>query len=99
MTYGVDHDWQQLKLHACGLTSNYLIIGTPKKVPFLQAMRTMRQVQKIILVDDKASAFTGLPETNEYAGFWLQRGKLLPSQRGTIPNNVTIIPSLHRLSP
>jgi len=97
MTYGVDPEWQRLKLHASGLTSNYLIIDTPHKVASLQALHTARAPHRIVLIDDKANAFHEWRDSPEYGGFWLQRGKLLPNQRGQVPSNVAIIHSLDEL--
>lgn len=46
--------------------------------------------KSVILLDDKAVAFAGLPE--EARGYWVQpfSGVLLPSQMGEIPANVRI---------
>lgn len=44
---------------------------------------------EIVLVDDKAVAFDGLPE--HARGYWFQAAELLPSQEGTVGDAVTIV--------
>ena len=48
------------------------------------------QVETVVLMDDKADAFIGLPETAR--GYWVQSitQPLLPSQQGTVPSNVRV---------
>jgi hypothetical protein len=48
------------------------------------------EVKTVVLLDDKAVAFDKLPK--EARGYWVQSmtRSLLPSQKGTIPTNVTV---------
>lgn len=51
---------------------------------------------EVILVDDKAVAFEGLPPGAR--GYWLQSGRaLLPSQQGSVPSNVGIVRSFQEI--
>ena len=51
---------------------------------------------EVVLVDDKAVAFDGLPSAAR--GYWLQSHKtLLPSQKGSVPGNVRIVRSFQEI--
>lgn len=55
-------------------------------------------VKAVVLMDDKAGAFSGLP--TEARGYWVQSlsKPLLPSQQGTIPDNVRIVHGLGQVT-
>ncbi|HEX4662675.1 MAG TPA: hypothetical protein VH144_03600 [Candidatus Saccharimonadales bacterium] len=105
VTYGVDEEWQQLKLDAAGYAGPRMIVDHPRKADIINSWRqpdgTYRLelhdeviiAEETWLIDDKAKAFDG------YAGegFWIQRGDLLPSQRGEVGNNVHILRSLDEI--
>lgn len=56
-----------------------------------------RRAKTVVLIDDKASAFPGLPK--EARGYWMQSTTepLLPSQVGTVPENVKIAHGMHEI--
>ncbi len=55
-------------------------------------------IRRIVLFDDKASSFHGLPEDGSAGGAWLRRLEedRLPSQEGIVPNNVVEVNTLER---
>lgn len=106
MTYGGEV-WQKAKLNAAGLGSApHIIVDSKQKgdvisrwyqpnekvftVPFPDGSRMV--AASICLVDDKAQAFTGMPE--QARGYWVQSEELLESQRGEVPASVVPVSSL-----
>ncbi len=65
--------------------------------PVLMADGVSIQVATVVLIDDKAIAFSDLP--TEARGYWAQplSGVLLPSQMGEIPGNVHIAHGLSEI--
>lgn len=59
--------------------------------------RTDLLVDEVVLVDDKARAFHGLPA--DARGYWVHSlsGELLPSQQGSVPEQVTTVRGLPSL--
>lgn len=97
--------WQNLKIAASGLDGvprmivaskhkGRMIAGwyQPSEARFLLPATLMTGdvvAREVILVDDKAAAFDGLP--TRAAGYWLQLSpSLLPSQKGGVPSHVAI---------
>jgi hypothetical protein len=97
--------WQQVKIKASGLDwMPVLITDHTRKGEIIAGWQqgdgtflipsdlTTKEliVKSVILLDDKAGAFSGLP--NEARGYWVQSTTqpLLPSQDGEIPHNVRI---------
>lgn len=110
LTYGENERWQRLKIQASGLTGTVQVIDHQLKGIEIAAWKNgedyqhdqnMDVAQKtkaktVCLLDDKRSAFTGLPE--ECIGFCIQRtDELLESQKGEVPPNVDMIKSLDEL--
>lgn len=110
VTYGGE-DWQRTKLQLSGLsTQPTLIIDTHQKGRLLASWYDNSgqykipdelgggEANELILVDDKASAFDGLPVSSAVRGYWLRRGgPPLLSQRGSVPPHVTAITSLMKV--
>lgn len=97
--------WQNLKIAACGFDGvPRMIVANkykgrvisewyqPNRAAFLLPRELMTDnvvAHEVVLVDDKAAAFEGLPA--QARGYWLQLSpSLLPSQRGDVPPRVTI---------
>lgn len=59
--------------------------------------RANYQADRLTFIDDKAKAFATFPDELAYKGYWLQRGDLLPSQQGKVPENVQVIRSLDEI--
>src|SRR5665213_322603 len=105
LTYG-ENDFQRLKLEATGLhTYEYIISDIPHKGGLIAGWRRAEnylppgrpdssQALRVLLVDDKAIAFAGLPD--DCRGAWLQRPDepMLPSQLGEVSSTVAIIANL-----
>ena len=105
LTYG-ENDFQRLKLEATQLHKyEYIISDIPHKGGLIAEWRRGEgylppgwpdgsEARHVLLVDDKAIAFAGLPD--DCRGAWLQRPDepMLPSQLGEIPSTVTDIASL-----
>lgn len=111
LTYG-GKKWQEAKLAAAGLDSiPYLVTDRKDKGTIIAGWYdetaaifavpssdgTARRFRQIVLVDDKATAFIGLPE--EAKGYWFRpdNSPLRKSQDGEIPDNVTAISTLQEL--
>jgi hypothetical protein len=106
VTYG-GNDWQKLKLQASLLHSyNYIITDQKNKGLLISSWRRGKKyvlplkddliaADKVILVDDKTSSFESLPF--DCIGYLIRRSSdnLLPSQKGSVPRNVTKIKDLH----
>jgi hypothetical protein len=104
VSYG-DTWWQSIKIRASGVQAiPALITDHTRKGDVIagwqQADKTFllpnelsvenTSAKTIVLLDDKAVAFSGLPL--EARGYWVQpiSGELLPAQEGTVPGNVRI---------
>jgi len=108
LTYG-GRDWQRAKLRAAGLAHEpqMIISGKEKGELIAEWYNDARQCfvvpmeggpemfTRIVLVDDKAVSFAGLPA--QASGYWLCAGPQLPSQKGSVPVGVQQIDSLHQL--
>jgi hypothetical protein len=111
VSYG-DTDWQTIKIKASGVenipalitdhTRKAEVIATwqrPDKTFLLPEELSTDQTfaRSIVLLDDKAIAFTGLPI--QARGYWVQpvSGDLLPAQQGTVPENVHIARGLREV--
>jgi hypothetical protein len=107
MTYGGEV-WQRLKIAASGLGEmSCMIVSSPQKGQIIaqwyhqdkagfavpQELNSGRLwAREVVLIDDKATAFTDLPD--QARGYWLQLSDLLlPSQRGDVPDRVAIVKS------
>jgi phosphoglycolate phosphatase-like HAD superfamily hydrolase len=109
MTYGVNEEWQRLKIVASGHPVGCTIMSTSDKGKQIESedtfglrvaahgTKTEYTADAMVLIDDKAVAFNGLAK--DCKGFFIQRGELMPSQRGTLPPNVQTIHSLEELIP
>ncbi len=107
VSYG-DTEWQELKLRACGLAKelDYEIITSPQKTEVVlgwkrsdglfQIPGTMVAYDEVIIVDDKARAFSHWG--SGLVGYWIQDGsELLPSQQGNVPEAVVVVDSLDEI--
>lgn len=107
LTYG-SYDWQFLKLCACELdTVSHLITEVSGKGRLLSTWVTKDKriklpqelggynVGSLVMVDDKAREFEGMP-VDLVKGYVLRAGgdALLPSQRGDVPQYLTVVRSL-----
>lgn len=105
VTYG-GNDWQKLKIEASQL-HYYSYIITDQKVKGILIKTwykdklyipypkdTHLSAQKVLLIDDKASSFNMLPK--DCYGYLVRRPSepILPSQKGSVPANVDIVPGL-----
>jgi hypothetical protein len=107
LTYG-GVAWQEAKLKAAALDNlPYIVVDSKMKgdkisswyqapdkmffIPFPDG--SIRRSSSLCLVDDKAVAFTGLPE--QARGYWLRSEKMLKSQQGEVPPSVVTVDSLH----
>lgn len=111
VTYGGIR-WQQVKIKASGVDSiptlitdhtgkGEIIFGWQQSdrtflIPSDLTKKELK-VRTVVLIDDKAVAFTGLPQVAR--GYWVQSvtKQLLPSQTGTIPSNVRIARGLEQV--
>lgn len=104
--------WQQVKIKASSVdsiptlitdhTGKGEIIATwqqPDGTFLIPSDLTTRElyVKTVVLLDDKAIAFKGLPQASR--GYWVQSTTkpLLPSQNGDIPSNVRIAHGLEQV--
>jgi len=107
MTYGgVAH--QEAKIKAAGLEDvPYIIVGHKNKalstnewwdesagLYITKLGDHIIQARMVVLIDDKAAAFTGLLPPPLARGYWVQSIHLLPSQAGEVPENVTPVKKL-----
>jgi hypothetical protein len=108
LTYGVNPKWQELKIRASGFVGDVTIMDHPRKGEAIAKWRQpdgrygLRQGNKlyvanyVCLIDDKATAFTSLPEGS--SGFLVQRSIIsLPSQRGALPPGIVKVFGLTEL--
>ncbi len=111
ITYGVNPEWQRLKVEASGFRGGVTILDDSNKGREIAgwssggkyelaleggAEKTVYRADTVCLIDDKAVAFNDLPQ--DCSGFLLQRGdELLASQQGSVPENVRTIHSLDEL--
>jgi hypothetical protein len=108
VSYG-DMRWQSIKIEASGLWSVPTLITDHKRkaevvASWQQADKSFlipkdlnpdkMSAKQIVLLDDKAIAFSGLPA--EARGYWVQPsiGELLPAQKGEVPDNVRTVRGL-----
>lgn len=107
VTYGVNHTWQHLKVTASGYTGPLRILDHPHKAQELHSWEEQEKetfsppavpirTGSLCLVDDKPISFAGLPENCQ--GYWIVRSTAkLPSQQGSVPENVVVINTLDEL--
>lgn len=103
ISYG-ENTWQELKIRAAGLADiPHQIVSHPRKSDELRSWLDDdghyalppifggQTVDRIVLIDDKAVAFTALPP--RVRGYWMRAkdGSLLPSQEGTVPDSVQTV--------
>ena len=108
LTYG-GKEWQSAKLRLAGLgDAQALIVDTKGKGERIASWRDRsgqyrlprelggRTVAKIVIVDDKASEFAGLPSDGTASGYRVRNasGNQLPSQMGELPANVVSVDGL-----
>lgn len=106
VSYGHE-EWQRLKIAAAGLADlPCLILDHPQKGAVIASWQTSDgfivpekltttqglTCERIVLVDDKAVSFSGLPDGAR--GYWVRLADLIPSQMGTVPVSVTAVTSL-----
>lgn len=109
VTYG-EKTWQKLKLRASGLEKMPCLITDNKRKSELfskwqgsDGRFTLPEelgggtYESLVLVDDKAVSFDGFPAPPSH-GYWILNPRIeLPSQEGTVPDNVTRFSSLEEL--
>lgn len=105
LTYG-ENDWQHLKLEAAGLVEyEYIITDYQHKGKLISQWRhesgyrppewsSTESTQHVLLVDDKALSFEGLPKDCRGALIRRPGERLLISQRGEVPKQVTTVNGL-----
>jgi len=107
MTYGGRAN-QLAKLKAAGLeNAPFIIVDHKHKAEFITAWwdkatksftaplsTGVIRARTAVLVDDKATAFRDLLPEPDARGYWVRSGRLLPSQEGDVPPNVTTIGNL-----
>ncbi|MDB5177652.1 MAG: hypothetical protein JWO61_35 [Candidatus Saccharibacteria bacterium] len=111
MTYG-GRASQLAKIQAAGLERiAYIVVDHKNKAAYIaewwdevKGLYTVNldndslQAEAVVLVDDKAAAFTDLPSAPLASGYWVKSsGLLLPSQEGEIPSNVRSVANLHEI--
>ncbi len=108
MTYGGEQ-WQRAKLRMAGLEdAAALVIERKGKGERIAGWRDddglyrlprelgSRVVRQIVIVDDKASEFAGLPGDDSTRGYWVRNAaSALPSQEGSVPGGVSTVGTLH----
>lgn len=95
--------WQALKIGASGYDGPITIIDNPYKGRYISESRTNSGIydlgaraRNIILIDDKADAFQGLPQ--DCKGYFIQRSEAkLKNQEGKLPPHVATIRSLNEI--
>jgi phosphoserine phosphatase len=101
LTYG-NPLWQRLKLTAAGFNHvRHIIMEQKEKGKFISSWQRENgtfhlpdafgrgDVNRIVMIDDKAISFSNFP-SGPSKGFWvLDPANELPSQQGTVPENVT----------
>lgn len=107
VTYG-SPDWQTLKLKASGLASYPTYITPhPDKGRIVAGWYDGSRfvvpaelggvaAEHFVLVDDKARAFRELPDAAR--GYWVLTDDSLPSQKGSVPENVVKVSSLQQIA-
>lgn len=108
LTYGVNPEWQRLKVAASGYKGSMTVMDHIDKGAYINEWKHENELfspdedgitlsaKTVSLIDDKAKAFTSLP--GDCHGFLLQRaGEILPSQQGNIAPHVAVITSLEEL--
>ena len=106
LTFGSEI-WQTAKLEAAGLGRelDYIITASPEKAKIIEGWREAdgfhldighrtEIYDEVILVDDKATAFSGIGQN--VLGYWVQSGEPLPVQAGTVDAlKVSHVDTLH----
>ena len=102
ISYG-ESSWQELKIKASGFEGvPHQIVSHPRKsdelrswfkddVYHLPPIFGGETAESIVLIDDKAVAFTDLPP--HVRGYWMRAkdGSLILSQQGTVPDSVVTV--------
>lgn len=106
VSYG-NQGWQSLKIAAAGYSQvPYYILSHSRKgeivanwqsaegfvIPQVLATKGGLVSDKVVLVDDKAVSFTGLPV--DARGYWVRPAQLMVSQKGSVPASVMTVGSL-----
>lgn len=107
LTYG-NPLWQHLKLTASGFNHVHRIVMEQKEKGRLvnswhreDGLFHLPQefgggtVKRIVMLDDKAVSFDGFPGYPSVGYQVVEKDKILPSQRGDIPSNVTVVDNLN----
>ncbi|RYX78413.1 hypothetical protein EON76_05965 [bacterium] len=107
LTYG-NPLWQHLKLTASGFNHVHRIIMEQKEKGRLvsswlhsDGLYHLPQefgggtAKRIVMMDDKAVSFDGFPPSPSIGFQVVDKSKILPSQIGDIPSNVTVVDTLH----
>ena len=103
MTFG-GQKWQAMKAKRSGIIefAPVLVVDTHEKGRLIADARQpdggysfqlngrVITGKSVVLVDDKASAFIGLPD--DCRGYQINSGKWFPFQEGTLPSNATLLP-------
>lgn len=111
LTYG-DPLWQRMKLTAAGFKHvRHIILEQKEKGRFISNWQTPEgtfripeafgrgEVDYVVLIDDKAVSFTEFPD-GPSKGYWvLDPDHELPSQQGSVPENVVRVANLNELIP
>lgn len=106
LTYG-NPLWQRLKITAAGFKHvRHIILEQKEKGKLVSSWQVndgifripealgRGQVERIVMIDDKAVSFTGFPK-GPSKGYWvLDPNHELPSQKGTVPVNVVRVNNL-----
>lgn len=109
LTYG-NPLWQRLKITASGFKHvKHIIMEQKEKGKLISSWRqpggTFRipealgrgEVDRIVMMDDKAVSFAGFPDGTS-KGYWvLEPGRELPSQKGEVPINVVRVSNLYEV--
>lgn len=103
ISYG-ENSWQELKIEAAGFADvPHQVVSHPRKSDEIRSWLTPdgrfalprifngQTVKDVVLIDDKAVAFTALPP--HVRGYWMRNkdGSLLVSQQGSVPDSVTTV--------
>jgi hypothetical protein len=110
LTYGA-RPWQTAKLERAGLISTpHIITGQKHKGELIQSWHdgdgyvvnddndNSFEAERIILVDDKAASYRGIPE--DCGGYLVRRGEqILMSQQGSVPPQIVTVRGLAEIVP
>lgn len=111
VTYGGAR-WQSLKLRAAGVdTIPHLITPVKRKGRLFDAWWQQdgsfqlpaelggAVASSLVLIDDKAISFEGFPPLPSKGYYVCDLAAALPAQKGSVPDNVTQVPSIEALLP